>query len=178
MHYNKTGDNMEKQTINKKDIVKKLLKQEISVEDEDDLLEMLIDKPITFDVDKQEDKTLTRGDKMADKLSEIAGSWGFIIGFSLFIIFWILINTVVMKNAVDPYPFILLNLVLSCLASLQAPIIMMSQNRQAKKDSLRNQNDYQVDLKSELILERLHDDIQEILKRQKQIIKLLDDENK
>ena len=135
---------MEKQTINKKEIVKKLLKQEISIEDESDLIEMLIDKPITIDVDKQEDKTLTRGEKLADKLSAVAGSWGFIIGFGLFLIAWIILNVVLSSKAADPYPFILLNLLLSCLASLQAPIIMMSQNRQAKKDSLRNQNDYKV----------------------------------
>ena len=134
---------------------------------------MLIDKPITIDVDKQEDKSLTRGEKLADKLSEIAGSWGFIIGFSTFILLWIIANLVVMRHSLDPYPFILLNLLLSCLASLQAPIIMMSQNRQAKKDSIRNQNDYQVDLKSELILERLHEEIQESLRNERQIIRML-----
>ena len=74
---------------------------------------------------------------------------------------------------VDPYPFILLNLLLSCIAALQAPIIMMSQNRQAKKDSLRNQNDYRTDLKSELILEELHDHIEILIANQKKIIKLL-----
>lgn len=169
---------MEK-TVNKKEIVKRLLKQEISAEDEDDLIEMLIDRPITIDVDKQEDKDLTKGEKLADKLSEVAGSWGFIIGFSLFIVSWIIINLVIMRRAMDPYPFILLNLLLSCLASLQAPIIMMSQNRQAKKDSIRNQNDYQIDLKSELILERLHEEIQESLRNERMIIKLLkEDEEK
>ena len=160
-------------TINKKELVKKLLKQEISAEDESELLEMLIDRPITIDVDKQEDSSLTTGEKLADKLSEIAGSWGFIIGFSAFIIVWIIINTAILNKASDPYPFVLLNLVLSCLASLQAPIIMMSQNRQAKKDSIRNQNDYQIDLKSELILERLHEEIQESLRYERQIIRLL-----
>ena len=160
-------------TINKKELVKKLLKQEISAEDESELLEMLIDRPITIDVDKQEDSSLTTGEKLADKLSEIAGSWGFIIGFSVFIIVWIIINTAILNKASDPYPFVLLNLVLSCLASLQAPIIMMSQNRQAKKDSIRNQNDYQIDLKSELILERLHEEIQESLRNERQIIRLL-----
>ena len=166
---------MEVKQTNKKDLVKKLLKQEISEEDENDLMEMLFDKPITIDVDKQEDKSLTKGEKLADKLSEVAGSWKFIIGFSLFIIIWIIINTLLIKEGGDPYPYILLNLVLSCLASLQAPVIMMSQNRQAKKDSLRNQNDYQIDLKSELILERLHDEIQESIKNEKQIIKLLNE---
>ena len=167
-----------KQVVNKKEIVKKLLKQEIDASDEQDLLEMLIDRPITIDVDKQEDKSLTMGEKLADKLSEIAGSWGFIIGFSFFIIIWVIINTMIVTNGGgDPYPFILLNLILSCLASLQAPVIMMSQNRQAKKDSIRNQNDYQVDLKSELILERLHDEIQESLKNERQIIRMLEELN-
>ena len=161
-----------KQVVNKKEIVKKLLKQDISADDEADLIEMLIEKPITIDVDKQEDKDLTKG----DKLSEVAGSWGFIIGFALFIVGWIIVNLVIMRKAMDPYPFILLNLMLSCLASLQAPIIMMSQNRQAKKDSIRNQNDYQVDLKSELILEKLHDEVQECLKTQRQILRLLEPE--
>lgn len=162
----------------KKDLVKELLKQEFSEEDENDLIELLIDKPLTIDVDKQEDKSLTKGEKLADKLSEVAGSWGFIIGFSSFLIIWIIINGVLLKKAADPYPFILLNLLLSCLAALQAPIIMMSQNRQAKKDSIRNQNDYQVDLKSELILERLHDQIEEVLKNQKQILKKLEEKEK
>lgn len=167
---------MEKEkTVNKNEIVKKLLKQEISIEDENELIEMLIDKPITIDVDKQEDKTLTRGEKLADKLSEIAGSWGFIIGFSGFLLFWIVLNGIILHDGADPYPFILLNLLLSCLAALQAPIIMMSQNRQAKKDSIRNQNDYQIDLKSELILEKLHDQIEEVRKTQKQILKYLED---
>ena len=92
-----------KQTITKKDLVKKLLKQEIDEESEAELIEMLIDKPITIDVDKQEDKSLTRGEKLADRLSEIAGSWRFIIGFSIFIIIWIIINSLVMKKASDPY---------------------------------------------------------------------------
>lgn len=82
------------------------------------------------------------------------------------------------ESRVDPYPFILLNLVLSCIAAIQAPIIMMSQNRQAKKDSLRNQNDYRTDLKSELILESLYDHINDILNNQKEIIKLLQEGDK
>ena len=169
---------MEKKVVNKKEIVKKLLKQQIDIESENELLEMLIDKPITIDVDKQEDKYLTKGEKLADKLSAVAGSWGFIFGFSSFLIIWIVINIILGEKAVDPFPFILLNLVLSCIAALQAPIIMMSQNRQAKKDSLRNQNDYQVDLKSELILERLHDQIEEVLKTEKMILKYIEEEKK
>ena len=121
---------------------------------------------------------MTRGDRIADKVSEIAGSWGFIIGFSSFLIIWVIINSVVLQEGsqMDPYPFILLNLVLSCLAALQAPVIMMSQNRQAAKDSLRNQNDYRTDLKSELILEDLHVKMEEIIRNQKKILKYIESE--
>mgnify|MGYP002523543503 CR=1 FL=1 len=121
---------------------------------------------------------MTKGDRIADKVSAIAGSWGFILGFSLFLLFWIILNAFILKgeNKIDAYPFILLNLLLSCIAALQAPIIMMSQNRQAAKDSLRNQNDYRTDLKSELILEDLHTKMQEILRNQRKILRIIDSE--
>lgn len=167
---------MNEKNANKKEIVKRLLKQKIDAETEDELLEMLIDKPIAIDVDKEENENLTLGDKIADKVAEVAGSWPFIICFSLFLLGWVIFNGVLlMDKAIDPYPFILLNLVLSCIAALQAPIIMMSQNRQAKKDSLRNQNDYQVDLKSELILEDLHDDIKKLINNQEKLIKYIEE---
>ena len=170
---------MEKR-ITKKEIVKMLLKNnELDSKDEEELLDLLVDQPISIDVDKQEESKMTFGDRVADKVSEIAGSWGFIIGFSLFLIFWIVLNTVILsgESAIDEYPFILLNLLLSCIAALQAPIIMMSQNRQSAKDSLRNQNDYRTDLKSELILEELHDKMELILKNQKRIMKELEVNN-
>ena len=163
---------MEKR-LTKKEIVKMLLKNnELEAQDEEELLDLLIDQPISIDVDKQEEAKMTRGDRLADKLSEVAGSWGFILGFSAFLIFWILLNTFILRgdHQLDEYPFILLNLLLSCLAALQAPVSMMSQNSQAKKDSLRNQNDYRTDLKSELILEELHSKMEKILKNQKQIM--------
>ena len=165
----------------KKEIVKMLLKNnEIEEEDEEELLNLLINQPISIDIDKQEEAKMTRGDRIADKVSEIAGSWGFILGFCSFLLFWIILNGVILyeNKQIDPYPFILLNLLLSCLAALQAPIIMMSQNRQAAKDSLRNQNDYRTDLKSELILEDLHDKMEEILRNQRRIIKELDEGDK
>ena len=160
----------------KKDIVKMLLRNnELEEQDEEELLNLLIDQPIAIDVDKQAEAKMTKGDKIADKLSEVAGSWTFIILFVVFLLGWIGLNTVLLsgEDAIDPYPFILLNLVLSCIAALQAPIIMMSQNRQAEKDSLRNQNDYRTDLKSELILESLHDQMNTILKNQRQILKYI-----
>ena len=164
-------------TLTKKDIVKMLLKnKELNVQDEQELLDLLVDQHISIDVDKLEDSTMTFGDRVADKVSEIAGSWFFIIMFILFLLIWIVINTMILTSGkeIDPYPFILLKLVLSCIAAIQAPSIMMSQNRQAKKDSVRNQNDYRIDLKSELILEELHDKIDIILKNQKEIMKKLE----
>lgn len=164
----------------KKDIVKMLLKNsELEAQDEEELLDLLVEQPIAIDVDKQEAQKMSFGDRAADKVSEIAGSWAFVLGFLLFLIVWIIVNTFILidEGAPDPFPYVLLNLVLSCIAAIQAPIIMMSQNRQAAKDSLRNQNDYRTDLKSELILEALHDHINEVLKNQKRIIKLLEDDN-
>ena len=164
----------------KKEIVKMLLRNNaLDEKDEEELLDLLIDQPISIDVDKQEEAKMSFGDKIADKVSEIAGSWTFIILFVGFLIAWIIFNTVILtkEKAIDPYPFILLNLVLSCIAAIQAPIIMMSQNRQAAKDSLRNQNDYRTDLKSEIILETLHDHIELIIKNQNKIIKALEEKN-
>lgn len=166
---------MEKKTMTKKELVKMLLKNNtLEEQDEEELLDLLADQPIAIDVDKLEDSTMTFGDKVADKVSEIAGSWSFILVFILFLIFWVVLNTIILTkdSSIDPYPFILLNLVLSCVAALQAPIIMMSQNRQAEKDSMRNQNDYRIDLKSELILEELHDKMDRILENQERIIKM------
>ena len=157
----------------KKEIVQMLLKKKLDVVDEEELINMLIDEPIAIDVDKQEDANRTFGDKLADKLTEIAGSWKFIIGMIIFLLGWILLNLFVIDN--DPYPFILLNLILSCIAALQAPIIMMSQNREAKKDSLRSSNDYKTDLKSELILEELHNEIKKLTANQNKILKYINE---
>ena len=167
---------MEKPNKTKREIVKMLLNREIDAQDEEALLDLLVDQPISIDVDKQEESKMSVGDHLADKISAIAGSWFFIALFISFLILWIVLNTVLLnKNQrLDEYPFILLNLLLSCISALQAPIIMMSQNRQSEKDSLRNQNDYRIDLKSELILEELHDKIETINKQQKDIIRRLD----
>lgn len=162
----------------KKEIVQMLLKKQLEENDEEELINMLIDEPIAVDVDKQSDSTRTFGDKLADKLTEVAGSWTFIIGMILFLIIWIFLNLYLIDR-VDPYPFVLLNLVLSCIAALQSPIIMMSQNREAKKDRLRSSNDYKTDLKSELILEELHSEMKKILANQNKILKYLsEDEEK
>lgn len=164
---------MEKK-YSKQQLVGMLLRsEELNDQDAEELISLLIEQPLAIDVDKQEEAKMTFGDKIADKLSEVAGSWAFILGFSLFLICWIVLNGVLMTKPVDEYPFILLNLVLSCIAALQAPVIMMSQNRQAEKDSLRNKNDYIIDLKSELILERIAEKIEKLEKNQDKIIKYI-----
>ena len=153
-----------------------LLNQNFEVENEEELINLLVDEQLTVDVDKEDMETAKFGDKLADKITEIAGSWSFILGFTLFLILWIIFNIYIFIN-LDPYPFILLNLVLSCVAALQAPIIMMSQNRAAKRDSMRSKNDYKIDLKSELILEELHDKMEKILNNQNKILKMLDEKD-
>jgi uncharacterized membrane protein len=129
-----------------------------------------------------EGERLTLGDRMADHLADLAGSWGFIGFFALFLAFWIAINSVqFLFKPWDEYPYILLNLMLSCLAAIQAPVIMMSQNRQEAKDRLRSEHDYEVNLKSELEIQALHEKLdglrekqwQELLTIQQQQIALL-----
>jgi uncharacterized membrane protein len=162
---------------NKTQLVKALLNKNglDANENYDELLEMLIDEPIAINFDKAEKRTL--GEIVADKITEIVGSWKFIIGFCIFLFAWMLVNTYLIFT-VDPYPFILLNLILSCIAAVQAPIIMMSQNREAKKESIKSTNEYKTTLKSELILEDLHDTMELILKNQKEILKYINEKEK
>ncbi len=168
----------------KKDIVKMLLKnKELENEDEQQLMEILFNEPISIDVDKQQMENESWSDRLADKITYVAGSWGFIISFVMILVAWIILNlglSAIDENAAfDPYPFILLNLFLSLVAAIQAPIIMMSQNRAAKKDTMRGKNDYKTDLKSELILEELHDQMRKILSNQNKILRIIDsDEDK
>ena len=167
--------------IGKKEIVKMLLKnKELENEDEEQLMEILFNEPIAIDVDKASLEDETWKDRLADAVTAYCGSWGFIIWFTLIVLVWMIGNIILVKiygEAFDPYPFILLNLVLSCVSALQAPFIMMSQNRSAKKDSLRAKNDYKTDLKSELILEELHDQMRKIQSNQNKIIRLLNQDN-
>jgi Predicted membrane protein len=122
---------------------------------------------ISKNVEEKLDQQWSFGERLADKIATFGGSWAFLICFTLFLAVWILVNTVVMvKHPADPYPFILLNLMLSCLAAIQAPIIMMSQNRQEAKDRMRSENDYQVNLKAELEIRHLHEKIDHLLMHQ------------
>lgn len=113
------------------------------------------------------DETATFGQRLADKVATFGGSWTFILLFAGVLVVWIVINSVALfSNPFDPYPFILLNLVLSCLAAIQAPIIMMSQNRQNAKDRMKADNDYRVNLKAELEIRHLHSKLDLLLTHQ------------
>lgn len=122
---------------------------------------------LAADIDSDFQENRTFGERLADQIADFGGSWGFLISFGVFIAIWIAINSLVLYwRPIDPFPFILLNLLLSCLAAVQAPIIMMSQNRQETKDRLRARNDYQVNLKAELEIRHLHEKIDHLLSHQ------------
>jgi len=151
-------------------IVNEILEQgEIFNDIEEDLLHDLIGSKVSKDNVSDGAQTLTFGDKMADKIAASVGSWSFIIIALSIIAIWIVFNTV-LKNLFDPFPFILLNLVLSCTAAIQAPVIMMSQNRQEVKDRIKSKNDYKVNLKSELIIQDLHNKIDSLIQDQKILV--------
>lgn len=137
--------------------------------------EELLKEAVGKSVNIIHEEQLTFGQKMSDMISEKVGSWGFILTFSLIIIVWITLNAyVLIQKPFDPFPFILLNLVLSCIAALQAPIIMMSQNRQEVKDSLRIENDYNIDQQSLALLKELQTEVISLKKDQKQLLELLE----
>jgi uncharacterized membrane protein len=113
-------------------------------------------------------ENLSLGERLADRIAEFGGSWGFILAFAGLCLGWIVLNSIqlLLAKPIDPYPFILLNLMLSCLAAIQAPIIMMSQNRQESKDRLQSEHDYRVNLKAELEIRHLHEKIDHLLMNQ------------
>lgn len=112
-------------------------------------------------------EVITRGQSISDKVARFGGSWKFIILFGVILSFWILFNELAPKGYdFDPYPFILMNLILSCIAALQAPIIMMSQNRQEEKDRMRSENDYLINLKAEMEIRSLHQKMDLLLEEQ------------
>jgi len=107
--------------------------------------------------------TTTAGQRLADRVATVGGSWGFIIGFGVVIVLWVTANTIVLTTrAFDPYPFVFLNLLLSLLAAVQAPVILMSQNRQAARDRIAAGHDYEVNLKAEIEIAALHDKLDQI----------------
>jgi uncharacterized membrane protein len=154
----------------RKDYVKEVLEDEIgelSALDQEVIESLEQHEILSSDISKQFERKLTFGERLSDRIAEFGGSWKFLISFGAVLLLWIIVNGVVLAtHAFDPYPFILLNLVLSCLAAVQAPIIMMSQNRAEARDRLRAENDYKVNLKAELEIRHLHEKLDHLLRRQ------------
>ena len=143
---------------------------------DEEVLALLANRKISVRPDSE--KKYTLGQRAADAIAKFAGSWAFIFSFAGVLILWMVVNAILATKAFDPYPFILLNLVLSCVAAIQAPLIMMSQNRQEEKDRRRAENDYKVNLKTEIMIEDLYDKVNAILAKQAQIEKLLSEQEK
>ena len=147
---------------------KKLIleKMETFTRQERELIRRIIERNhVVRNVNSEFDEQLTFGQRLADAVAKFGGSWTFIIIFGCILLTWVIINSVVLarlKEAFDPYPYILLNLFLSMLASIQAPVIMMSQNRQAAKDRMDAAHDYEVNLKAEMEIETLHQKLDEL----------------
>jgi uncharacterized membrane protein len=138
-------------------------------------VDQLIHSSLSKNINKLQEEQLTFGNKVADKLADFAGSWKFIISFLVIIVIWIIINSlVILFKPYDPYPFILLNLALSCIAALQAPIIMMSQKRQETKDRLRSEHDFEVDVKTETLVEHLVKELRDIKTQQVSILEKIE----
>ena len=140
---------------------------------DEEVLNLLADRKIS--VSPENDKNYAFGQRAADAIAKFAGSWAFIFSFIGVLVFWMVINIIMASKAFDPYPFILLNLVLSCVAAIQAPLIMMSQNRQEEKDRRRAENDYKVNLKTEIMIESLYNKLNAILAKQSALEKQLQD---
>ena len=153
-------------------IVKELLKNTDREFTDEELVEQLIDTKVTV---RDNDKPETFGQKAADTVARFAGSWAFIFSFIALMVIWMIINLLLAARAFDAYPFVLLNLVLSCIAAIQAPLIMMSQNRQEEKDRQRAENDYLVNLKNELIIDDLHKKLDRVLENEKHLMRKIEE---
>ena len=156
----------------KEELVREILEKDKDLKDsniDEELIHELISGKVSKNINNTHDENSTLGERTADKIATFGGSWTFIISFGVVLVTWIIINAVILRSkAFDPYPFVFLNLVLSCLAAIQAPIIMMSQNRQTEKDRLTAANDYLINLKSEIIVEDLHKKIDVLMEQQQE----------
>ena len=159
-------------------LLKEILKDIRHDMTDEEVLNLLADSKVSINPAGEKEK-YTLGQKAADAIAKFAGSWAFIFAFTGVLVLWMVLNTLLAAKAFDPYPFILLNLVLSCVAAIQAPLIMMSQNRQEEKDRRRAENDYKVNLKTEIMIEDLYDNVGVILAKQSALEKKLQsqDEN-
>ena len=153
-------------------LLKEVLKEIRHDMTDEEVLNLLADSKISENTSRASEK-YTIGQRAADAIARFAGSWAFIFAFTGVLILWMVINTLLAAKAFDPFPFILLNLVLSCVAAIQAPLIMMSQNRQEEKDRRRAENDYKVNLKTEIMIEDLYDKMNVMLAKQSALEKQL-----
>ena len=142
---------------------------------DEEVLNLLADSKISVKPKSGKEK-YTLGQRAADTIAKFAGSWAFIFSFTGVLVLWMVFNVILATKAFDPYPFILLNLVLSCVAAIQAPLIMMSQNRQEEKDRRRAENDYKVNLKTEIMIDELYTKMNRILAQQEHILRHLRDQ--
>ena len=154
----------------RRDYVKEVLEAELgelSAIDDEVVASLEQHEIISENIGHEFEKQRTFGERLSDRIASFGGSWRFIILFGVVLLVWIIINTAVLATrAFDPYPFILMNLILSCVAALQAPIIMMSQNRSEERDRLRAENDYKINLKAELEIRHLHEKVDHLLRSQ------------
>lgn len=142
---------------------------------DEEVLGLLANRKISVRLESE--KKYTLGQRAADAIAKFAGSWAFIFSFVGVLVLWMVVNIIMASKAFDPYPFILLNLVLSCVAAIQAPLIMMSQNRQEEKDRRRAENDYKVNLKTEIMIEALYDKLNAVFAKQSALEKQLQSED-
>lgn len=157
---------------NKKKIIRELLQSSDKDLTDEELIDEILSTNVTESSNKNEKASF--GQKAADAVAKFAGSWAFIFSFVAVMAIWMILNVFLAAHAFDAYPFILLNLVLSCIAAIQAPLIMMSQNRQEAKDRKRAENDYRVNLKSEFVIDELYRKLEQVSENQKKILKLLE----
>lgn len=150
--------------LSKKDILELVITDDADGEEFEELLHVLLNNKVANSY--HTDENITFGQKASDNIAKFVGSWRFICIFLGVLVLWMATNVVMMTHAFDPFPFILLNLVLSCVAAIQAPLIMMSQNRQEEKDRKRAVSDYQINLKSEIILKDIHEKLDTLLSNQ------------
>ena len=154
-------------------LLKEVLKDIQHDMSDEEVLNLLADSKIS---ESPATEKYTLGQRAADAIANFAGSWAFIFSFTGVLLLWMVVNTILAADAFDPFPFILLNLVLSCVAAIQAPLIMMSQNRQEEKDRRRAENDYKVNLKTEIMIEDLYDKVNAILAKQSALEKKLQEQ--
>ena len=160
---------------NKEKIIKELLHSTDKELTDEELMSEILSTNVSENSEKNErEEKITFGQKAADAVARFAGSWAFIFSFIAVMVVWMVINVLLAAKAFDAYPFILLNLVLSCIAAVQAPLIMMSQNRQEVKDRKRAENDYRVNLKSEFVIDALYKKLESVSEMQKKIFKKLE----